>query len=313
MNLNQFINIPVINKYANEKIWTVSDQNKKPLDFNALLKGQIYGNILPGATFENGNQPLVTLYDILNSGWNFTNVTMLLNQAAYKLCVLDIEPECPDNLKQELTSLPCSYMETSMSGKGVHMIFENMQTDYPQILASKQVLKMDKLYEFLLNRHYVTFTGNMLINNPTRPVEDIKTEFDKLASKATVMKVTELDTSDLPNISNIHASNKILGRLVNEIQYNKTPDDFKDYKNGGKPDISRWEYGYMGFIYIRLVNILCAAPYNTQKYSKQEQLVLLYEASRLIIPYREKHDTYRQGLPYLMYVAKKMVTTEKEE
>ena len=312
MDLRQFINIPVINKYANEKIWTVSDKNKKPLDFNALLKGQLYNGILPGASFENGNQPLVTLYDILNTGLNVTNVAMLLNQAAYKICVLDIEPDCPNQMKQELIGLPCAYMETSMSGNGIHMIFENIETDYPQILANKQVLKMDKLYEFLLNRHYVTFTGNILTNNPTRPAGDIKIEFDKLASKATLMKVTELDTSDLPGISTIPRSSQILGRLVGEVNYPKTPEDFKDYKNDGKPDMSRWEYGFMGFIYIRLINVLCSAPYNDRKYSKQEQLVLLYEASRLIIPHRDKHDTYRQNLPYLMYVAKKMVTTEKE-
>ena len=38
-------------------------------------------------------------------------------------------------------ALPCDYMETSMSGKGVHMIFKNVPTNFPDIKLAKNALK----------------------------------------------------------------------------------------------------------------------------------------------------------------------------
>ena len=112
-----------------------------------------------GASFKDGNMPLVDLYDVRNILPNATNAAYSLNQALDDFIVLDIEPRCPIEIRDTLLTLPYEYAELSMSGAGFHLIFRKPATKYEEILMSKPAIREENgYYEFLLT-HYVTFTG----------------------------------------------------------------------------------------------------------------------------------------------------------
>ena len=124
INLDFFIQNDFIQTIAENRRWTVSTSKKKPVDMN-ILRSQ--GKVV-GASFKDGNMPLVDLYDVRNILPNATNATYSLNQALDDFIVLDIEPRCPPEIRDSLLTLPYMYGELSMSGKGFHLIFQKPAT-----------------------------------------------------------------------------------------------------------------------------------------------------------------------------------------
>ncbi len=307
MNLKTFIELDFVQPLKDNKRWTAVNKNKMPIDMNALVQN---GRII-GASYKNNNQPYVdlpTLYQILPET---TNATYVLKQTLDDIVVLDIEPICPKDLTDRLLTLPYLYAETSMSGKGYHLVFSKPKTKYPDILMSKTALKeKGGCYEILLS-HNVTFTGNQIFRKPGEPVADI-TEFyqlfDELASKAVLTKLVECNTDDLPDIDNIPEQEAIV-KLLKQAKYHKKPQDF--LKEDGSVDDSRYEFGIAGFYYNKLKQLLAISKYKSHDYTMQERIVLLHEIIKDKVEYREKHDTFRDGLPWLLFTCKRVVTTVK--
>lgn len=299
MNLDFFIQNDFIQSIAGNRRWTVSTPKKKPVDMN-ILRSQ--GRVA-GASFKNGNMPLVDLYDVRNILPNATNATYSLNQALDDFVVLDIEPKCPPEIMDNLLTLPYMYGELSMSGKGFHLIFRRPVTQYEEILMSKPAVREENgYYEFLLS-HYVTFTGMILRPTEQCVFQDISKVgelFDDVAKTKKLSINTEMDTASIPKLSDIVYGKTIAATLKRAV-YGKTLDDFKN-------DNSAYEFGVIGFYMHNLDLLLSTTRYSRQEYMPPEKVRILYTVVSDVIPHRVKHDEYRNGIPMLMYSCMRAMT-----
>ncbi len=310
MELKTFIENPFIKTIAGNEKWTIVDKNKRPIDIRRLLNEQI----IVGASFKDGNKPLVTLDKLLEDIPDAANATYLVNQMTDNFVVLDIEPKCPPEIRDNLLRLPYLYCEISMSGYGFHLVFEKPKTKFQDIILAKPVVRHKSgWYEFLLN-HYATFTGNICLPsqealNNRLPESEILKVFDELAENTKLNLTASIDTSELPDPDEIPKYERIM-KLLMGIKYGKTIEDFPDEAHDNKEyDYSRYEFGVMGFYNTKLKMLLETSAYKDHEYTPQERMVILYNVVTNVIPYREKHDTIHDGLPFLMYSCRRVITS----
>lgn len=279
--------------------WTVSDNTKRPIDMYILINEQKVW----GMSFDRGHNPLVdleTLCDVLPSA---TNNAYYLDALIDKYVVLDVEPKCPDIIKQQLLRLPYIYGETSMSGKGYHLVFalpEDLVEKYP-VIKQKLVLKEDHGYYEILMNHMVTFTRNVL--PATDDKEDIsvfENVFEMLAmnaretvSAANQVTATDISTDDIPYYDRLMT-------ILRSVKYNKTSNDFYG-------DMSKYEFGATAFYFRSLMKLLKNNTYKDHTYTDEEIAVILYKLTSEKLPYREKHDQTRNNMPWLLYVATSLI------
>lgn len=282
--------------------WTVSDKNKMPIDIWCLITEQR----ISGAQCTDGNS-LADLDTVIKTLPKAANNTYYLDSLIDNIVVLDIEPTCPDDIKDMLLKLPYLYGEISMSGKGYHLVFPlpDCFSEYP-IAQNKTVMKEEHgYYEILLN-HYITFTRNAIA--PSTKEMDFEAVFRRLASeqKESIRKnefTLEIDSENIP------FRDEIVQMLENQ-KYKKSLSDFFN-------DKSKFEYGYIGFLCFKLKQILSITYIKKRHdYNDSEKAWLLYEAAKDVIPYREKHEETRNKLPWLLYltheVLAKNTDAEKE-
>lgn len=311
--LDYFSKVDFVQKLKDNPRWTCSTKTKMPIDMPALRDKKV----IKGASFKNGNQPFVTFTELLAILPNAKTATYVLNQSVDDICVLDVEPKCPAEIRDKLLQLPYLYCELSMSGKGYHMVFETPKdTKFREIVIGKDSLRTEGgIFEILLN-HNVTFTG--LACEPTenvnlKPIDAFNAIFEKLASEAELHSYKEYDTSDLPDIDDIPYGDEILESVL-EAEFKKTPADYTSVDKNGVTydDPNKYEFGVLGFFNQRLESTLKKEKYKDHEYTMKEHLVLLYDIAVEAIPYREKHDEMRDGMPFLMYSAKRLLGRDIE-
>ena len=256
-----------------------------------------------GASFKNGNMPLVDLYDVRNILPNATNAAYSLNQALDDFVVLDIEPKCPPEIRDNLLTLPYLYGELSMSGRGFHLVFRKPSTKYEQILMSKPAIREENgYYEFLLT-HYVTFTGMMIRPTVQCTFQDatkVDELFDNIAKTKKLSINTEMATDSIPKLNDIVYGKAIASTLKRAV-YGKTLTDFKN-------DNSAYEFGVTGFYMHNLDLLLSTTKYSKQEYLLPEKVRILYTVVSDVIPHRIKHEEFRNGIPMLMYSCMRAMT-----
>lgn len=255
---------------------------------------------IAGAKYTDARS-LVTLDELRNALPTATNNAYYLDALVDNIIILDIEPKCPDDIKQELLKLPYIYGEISMSGKGYHLVFHLPDNFYNFPVATQKVVMKEEhgYYEILLN-HWVTFTRNMIAPAPQDAAKDnFEQFFAKIASVQKevvrgVIDVTDLEPDDFP------FKDDILGLLMRQPYY-KTISDFSD-------DHSRFEYAFIGFLYYKLRCILNVSRIkNAHNYTDTEKAWMLYLVAKERLPYRSKHDESRDGLPWLLYTAREVI------
>lgn len=292
-----FYNNPFIQKIAKNEKWTVSDKDKRPIDMHAL----IYEEKIWGLAYNRGYNPMVDLDTLCKTIPNAANNAYMLDALYDKFVILDVEPTCPDFIKQRLLRLPYIYGETSMSGKGLHMAFElpeDLLDKYP-VAKNKLALKEDHgYYEILLN-HMITFTRNVLPQQTEKEnISIFHNIFELLANKAKpsesaksadAVTVTDINADDIPYFDTL------MPALQAQI-YGKTPEDFYN-------DMSKYEFGITGFYYRMLMKLLKKNKYKDHEYTDEEKAVILYHLTSAKLPYREKHDQIRNNMPWLLYIA----------
>ena len=311
--LDYFSKVDFVQKLKNNPRWTCSTNKKMPIDIPVLRDEKV----IKGASFKNGNQPFVTLPELLSILPNAKNATYALNQSVDNICVLDVEPKCPAEIRDKLLQLPYLYCELSMSGRGYHMVFETPKdTKFRDIVIGKDSLRTDGgIFEILLN-HNVTFTGiacRPTENTKVKPIAAFNAIFEKLASEAELHSYKEYDTADLPSIDDIPYSDEILEAAL-ESKFRKNPADYTSVDKNGVTydDPNKYEFGILGFYNQRLESLLKQEKYKSHEYTVKEHLVLLYEIATEAIPYRAKHDEMRDGMPFLMYSAKRLLGRDVE-
>lgn len=301
----QFYNNPFVKQIAKIEKWTVSDKDKRPIDMHALIHEQKVW----GMSFDRGYNPLVnlkTLCDVIPSA---KNNAFYLDAIADNFVVLDIEPTCPDIIKRKFLELPYLYGETSMSGKGLHLVFElpkHILEKYPNAKNKIALKDGNGHYEILLY-HMITFTRNVL--PPSTYKEDIavfENIFELLAmqakdtSTAQGQKIEDIDTTTIPHFEEI----------VDELEtkkYGKTAYDFVDRKNGKDHDHSAFEFGATGFYYRALNKLIESDEYKNHEYTDEEKAIILYTVTSRMLPERAKHETIRNGMPWLLFVASQLI------
>lgn len=295
-----FRNNPTIDSLASKSKWTVSTKNKMPIDmYDLQYKGKI-----SGAQFTN-ELSLVTLDALHQLLPDASNYAFYLDALIDKVVVLDIEPTCPDDTRQMLMAIPCLYCETSMSGKGVHMLLrlpEKILEQYPDARNKTSFQEKHKWFEILIN-HYVTFTGNQI----TAIIgEDVDGKFDKVFAeladqqKSTTRADIELDRD--PDPPETQYSEIILEQLYQATRYyNKTLDDF--YGNH-----SSYEFSFTAFLNSKLNNLL-AIPEIAQEhmYTDAERAWFIYTVLSNKLTPRPKHNEERNHMPWLLYLTYEVI------
>lgn len=292
-----FYENPVIKSIKTNKKWSVSDKDKMPIDICALM----YQNQLKGAKYTD-ETCLVDLDTLCNVLPTATNNAYFLDALIDGFVVLDIEPKCPDDIKNKLLNLDYLYGEVSMSGKGLHLIFPlpDCISEYP--IAQKKLVLKEKhgYYEILLN-HWVTFTRKAFA--PSLGSDDFVPIFRELAkeqkeiAEAKEVEISELEPSDIP------FKDDIISLLVKQ-KYKKSLEDFND-------DVSTYEFAYVGFLHYKLKQILNVSRIKkAHSYTDNEKAWLLYETASQVIPHRAKHDEKRNKLPWLLFIAENVIAKD---
>ena len=303
----EFYNNPIIQSIAPVEKWTVSDKTKRPIDMKALIERQE----IWGASFKRGYNPLVDLNTLRQAIPNATNNAFYLDAERDGIVVLDAEPYCPDQVKELFLGLPYLYGETSMSGKGIHLIFKLphlILERYPNAKTKMALREEHGYYEILMN-HMVTFTRNVI---PRKPILYDNSVFDNifelLASQATVtVKAESINAEDI-DISSIPYSHTIINVLKGQTYYKKLTDFVCD-KGANKYDNSKYEYNMALFYYQRFQRMTQGTfKMKDHEYTAEEKAVIIYEVIKEKIEHREKHDTLRNGMPWLLYIASTMVS-----
>lgn len=294
-----FYENPIISAIADVERWTVSDNEKVPINMRELLdRGRIWG------AHEITSECLVTLDEMTERLPLAANNAFYLRAQTDGFLVLDIEKTCPPHIAAKLLTIPALYAERSMSGKGYHLVLPLPTNfwDYP-IATGKRVLKEEHgWYEILLD-HWVTFTRNVMPAGDL-PAPDLASDgwaelYAKLAGDAVEAPTSEFDVStERPEI--VRADQII--ELMTRRGLEKCLDDF----NG---DSSRFEFSSLGTLYNRLSPILVAIKdaEPAAEFDASAKSWLIYEAAAKLLPHRDKHDEIRNGMPLLLNAAVSLV------
>lgn len=294
-------------KIADKPKWTISSNDKKPLDMKEyLINKRVYG-----AKYQD-KRSLTTLATILKSFTHTNNVTYFIDALSDNMAVLDIEPTCPNDLKEELLKLPAYYKETSMSGKGIHLLLDLPKNFYDfEVATKKNTLKhKDGYYEILLN-HFVTFTRNEIKTPHGEPKYTFEEIYENLAKNAVNLKIKNIEL--MPEKPKSILKEDLIVSQLEVFKYHKTADDFVKTNDKGTTykDLSAYEYGCISNLKYRLHNIITRTSFlKNYPYSDNEKAWLLYEAAQKVLPYRPKHDEFRDGLPWLLYLSGKIIARE---
>lgn len=305
MTFNPLENYPdfyynqAIHHLSQYPLWTVSDNNKRPMDMVAYATS---GKLI-GATSRDA-QCLITLPQLIDLLPNHANCAFYVNTTITPYWVLDIEKTCPPEIRDKLLSIPALFRETSMSGKGYHLLLPapaNLHL-YPTA-ARKSVLRHPRGYYEVLQAHFVTFTRNV-IPEPTGPA--LTTWEDIYADLATHAQATTIHTgatsATRPEID--EGLQETIFERFQLYPYKKTLA--RDFEN----DNSRFEFGFLAYHAHQLLSMqahpVSSHPANPQALidlSTDAAAWLLYEHITSTIAPRPKHEQYRNGLPLLLNAA----------
>lgn len=260
---------PLMARLSHRKCWTVSDAKKRPINVALFIET----NKIQLATEYDGSQ--FCTRDELDRNPHLalrTNDTVYIQAPIDGLCILDIEPICPDDIKHELLGLPWIYAERSRSGKGFHLILP-LPKDYikyglklaetkaiPSIQTVLVNNKPKPVYELLIN-HYCILTGDEI---PRASFPQTKTDkdldefidntFDRYTPKAlrTETKIADVEPESIKVITETQWAGFIQAiRYSLETIYCKSPNSFD---GGGSMTDNEMQYifGITGHIYSRL-------------------------------------------------------------
>lgn len=278
------LNKPIFDKMKNKPLWTVSSNKKIPLDLQWFIEHKNEPNAIKGAKYQD-ERSLGTYYELEEHIPNHANATYYYQMNNEDYLFLDIEPKCPDNIKQHLLQLPYVYGETSMSGKGIHLLIPKPKNinDFPDALIKTQLKEYHGYYELLVN-HYATFTGKE-IPLPTKINDFTEKLYQSLAQKAVATKSIELMDSEEINIEDIPYHNEII-ELVMRKPFEK---ELTDYNN----DYSKYEFGMMNYYAHRIYQRANLDIFKAYNHSDEELLNLLYSIINDNIEHRTKHEEKR--------------------
>ena len=325
-----FIKNPLINSIAGDEQWTVSTTEKVPVNAKTLLStGHIFN-----AKF-GGESPLVTLHELdADPKLDCVNRTYRLQARKNNIITVDVEPSAPEELKSFAFDFPAHYTELSLNG-GVHLTIKvpyDLITDenrymFDDLSVFKEPIPEGEQrtahFEVLFNDHYITFTKRMVVDKPVvdyNSDDEAKEKLEKFLAHIVKLDEAKKETRERTkgcriemvekaispeNLQNIEAFLKI--KPFDAAREKAGAIDINDF--GG--DQSRYEMAVANSLayHTRRYHHVAAKTIEYRQITKslgsQELIYAVYKLLDEMLPYRDKHDEIREGLPWLLYTAKR--------
>ena len=324
---------PLIAKIATDKAWSISDKNKVPINFREFLRTEQVRNA------KLTEDPFVTLADIdQDPNFDMVNRMYRLSALENRVMMIDIEPKEQDETLIWWSRFPAHYTEVSKNG-GLHLLIQVPEAfiteENAYIFDTLVQLKENKkgTSEYLFNRHNITFTKKML--NKAQPdftkgsndaswlewLLNHLVEIDKEArekrliiEKAPEFQEENLHMDYIKQQLEAPETKSMRGHIFYDVIMNESfIEHLADEEK--KPDDSAREYTILLQIMRQLIKtgnslVRQDKSMNTDYYEKSDHaqemtandfIYLAYCYGKELIPYRDKHDEYRQGMPWLLY------------
>lgn len=329
-NLKDWSESPLIKSLAKNKAWTVSTSKKMPINFNEYMtSGRIKGA-------SKKNDPFVKLEDIINFEplGRQTNLTVKLNASENSIILLDIEPHAPVETKKELLeNFPYEYGEFSRNG-GIHLLTyvpdELITSENAYLFEETKIQHESTDWEVMFN-HYITFTryqfkphrnGDMKIEENMRKMTDFLSEIvemdkDKrearLEARLKIKQFNLEDKSEGYDFIKSYVDEDVLKRKLDA-----TDESRFYYENKSGVDMSRYEASIISQINSYLINVRNVVETQSALFSSKnievtdsDLVMLAYDLVKDYLEPREKHDTLRIGIPYLLYQTRNLFASNK--
>ncbi|WP_078598648.1 hypothetical protein [Evansella clarkii] len=330
-----FMQNPLIKHLSEDPYWTVSDDNKRPVNARLLLDtGNVYN-----AKFD-GEWPLTTLQELdADQNLQAVNRAYRLRARENRVIAIDVEPSAPESMKQEVLEFPAHFTELSKNG-GVHLLIlvpedlihsENRYMFEELSVFKEPVPKPENPdekprgahFEVLFNDHFVTFTKRMLTQKPCVDYNQDPEAKKKLADF--LDNIVRMDTQRkkerelakqyrIGMMKNIidEEKEKVIESFISIKPFEKTKEqaESKTVSDFGG-DASRYEMSVANGIAFHTIRIHKLAK-DTMSFkdmakslTEQDLAYAIYLILKEVVPHREKHDETRDGLPWLLYTSKR--------
>ena len=331
---SDFSNNPLVAYIGKEPYWTVSDDQKRPVNALALLQDNEVKNI----RFD-GEHQMVTLAELdANPDLQAVNRAYRLRARENRVIAIDVEPIAPDDMKQQVLHFPAHFTEFSRNG-GVHLFIkvpEDLITDenrymFDDLSVFKEPVPKDTdgkdlrkaHFEVIFNDHFITFTKKMVVQKPC--VDYTQDAAAKEQLRAFLAQITEMDKTRREQREKMKAyriqvfedsisdeKEELIEKFMElepfavarEQAEEKTAADFAG-------DLSRYEIAVASGIAshtIRIHNLskgTISFKDIANKLNEQDLVYIVYLMLQDVVPHREKHDEERDGLPWLLYTSKR--------
>lgn len=317
--------------YENETIqelgkncrWSISTNDKMPIDVPHLMATEA----VRGASIRAGfDQVCVDLDTLVKCIPNAANHAYHINSIVDEVIIVDIEKTCPKEQALALLGMlpDALYAETSMSGKGYHLVMPLPESFRQWADATtRPVLKHPEGWFELLQRHWVTFTRNPIPediiaesrNSVRADWDTLWTSLAALAPAPTPVNGFDFTEADLvpDNYSDEdeEVEDEIYDSVTGSMEYLEEEGRLKDRESYGG-DWSRYEFGRISIIVQKvfrefLFRVLTdkGADYVRQEDHGGVHLGTVIRVStrvaREILDHREKHDEERDGMNFIMW------------
>lgn len=293
-----FYEHPFIKSISEIPRWTISTEDKMPIDINSFLFAHKY---------RLNNDPYkdsLSLTELVKFVPQARNHAFYMDALQDSFILVDVEPKCPDEIKERFLAMDWIYGEVSLSGHGYHLVFripESFDTfDYAK---NRTVMKDPErgYFEVMLN-HWVTFTRSM-IKRKGDPAETFDDFYKEYAVGFNHPKEQAIDIqTDRSQIEDYDLLVERLEESLDENPWDKDPEDFLN--DDGRCDHSRYEFNVLRFYGARLANVLHEHKLVTgdiHKYAPDELALMVYDVAAKRLEHRPKHDQTRDDMPFLLY------------
>lgn len=318
-----FYDNDIIAELGRDRKWSISDNTKMPVNVPALLET----GLIRGASSYHLPTDAVTLDELTRGIPNASNCAYYFEAELSGLLLIDVEKTCPPDIAMRILGLAdqnALYTETSMSGKGYHLITALPQNfyDFPASTRKAKIQEEHGYYEVLLT-HWVTFTrkpiDTSILDEATRRAADdtytLETFYADLNESAkgiaSADNNVDLDMGVLSPDNYTDAQKRFDQRIREQalpIVESTKRKSLADFNN----DTSRWEFSTMSLVLRRCAELIQTRlnsdrvddtdpAYDTLILTPGHLVRVAYPIIHQLIPHREKHDGERNGYPYLVY------------
>lgn len=311
---------PLIKFMSRDESWTVSSDEKQPLD----MRNYLANGTLGFAKINDDWNPMVSLTELnKHPQFTYTNRAYRMHASKNQIICIDIENTADDKTKEFLLQFPFEYLEYSKHG-GIHgLMHVDKKLLSPTMLAIFQVATTirhpSKTWEMFLNKHYCTFTQNVI--QPRQFTAEQKATKTKEFLDYVVKMYQQKESTHAQQVDSVKLKKEVPDYIEqiaqifpkSDFEYiaQLTPEDYRS--DSGLIDMSKYEYNVLLFIRKQLTNRILYGfddpfyalnlPKPIEKLTTEDYVYLTFYFGQKILPHRDKHDTERNGVPFLLYIA----------